>query len=306
MLLTGTPLAKPVDAFAYVKLISPAIYRNLTHFEALHVGKRDFFDNIVEYTNLDFLHESLMTNAIRLLKREELGGEDPFYDPIEYELDPEHYALYKQLAEEQLLITESGGKIDATVAQRLYNMLQQIVCNPGHFSGDPNMRSKGHELLDEVLAQLNTADRDGEKLIISANYKMTNRGLLEYLKPYGVVGFYGEVSEKRKDENKIRFVEDPTCRIAVVQPQSGGYGIDDWQYVCSNVLFLESPTVPLPFHQVVGRVDRSGQKVRPHIRIAVASGTIQNRLFNNLLNSDKLVNQVQGSFQDLRDAIYGK
>jgi hypothetical protein len=98
MLLTGTPISRPGDSFAYIKLRSPEIYRNLTHFERLHVGERDFWDNVVRWENLDFLHENLMLNSVRLLKREELGGEDPLYDPIEYELDDEHYRLYKKLA----------------------------------------------------------------------------------------------------------------------------------------------------------------------------------------------------------------
>jgi hypothetical protein len=309
MLLTGTPISRPGDSFAYIKLRSPEIYRNLTHFERLHVGERDFWDNVVRWENLDFLHENLMLNSVRLLKREELGGEDPLYDPIEYELDDEHYRLYKKLASEQLLLTEDGGKIDATVAARLYNMLQQIVCNPAHFSGNPKMRPAAFDLLDELIDELLINDRDdslAKKLIVSANYVMTNRSLLQYLKPYGAVAFYGEISEKEKDYAKDRFIDDPTCKIAIVQPTSAGYGIDGWQSVCSDLLFLEAPIIPSHFHQVVGRLDRPGQKVRPHVRVATAAGTIQNRLFNSLLVKDQLVNQVQGGWQDLREAIYGK
>ena len=63
--------------------------------------------------------------------------------------------------------------------------------------------------------------------------------------------------------------------------------------------------MPRDFHQVVGRLDRDGQKLQVHVRIAKAVGTIQQRLFKNLLNKDELVNQVQGGWKDLRDAVYG-
>lgn len=99
---------------------------------------------------------------------------------------------------------------------------------------------------------------------------------------------------------------DPACQVLVGQPISAGYGIDGLQAVCSDVLFLETPVRPLHFNQGVGRVYRDGQKTPPTVRIAIAEGTIQPRLHGRLLMQDELVNQVQGGWQDLREAIYGK
>jgi SNF2 family DNA or RNA helicase len=307
LLLTGTPLSTPGDAYAYIKLLAPAIYRNQRHFESLHVEERDYFDNITRWGNLDFLHENMLVNSMRMLKREAMPYlKDPLYDTIEYELDPAHMALYKKLADEQLLILEDGGKIDATTVQKLYNALQQIVCNPWHFSGDETMLSAAHELLDQVVDELAMGDPEhGRKLIIFSKYKMTNRGLLQYLQPYGFVGFYSEISQRQQEINKERFIDDPNCWGVVGNPQSAAYGTDGWQAVCSDMLFLEAPTVAKDFNQAVGRIDRDGQLVRPHIRIAQALGTIQNRLYNRLLKNDHLVNQVQGGWRDLRDAVYG-
>lgn len=308
MLLTGTPLSTPADAYAYVKLVAPTIYRNQRHFESLHVEERDFFDNVTRWGNLDFLAENMLVNSVRILKKQALPHlKEPIYVPLHYELHNDHYALYKKLAEEQLLLLEDGGKIDATTASKLYNCLQQIVCNPGHFSGDPNMGSAAHELLDAVLDEIGASDQvNGSKLMVVANYKMTHRGLLQYLQPYGAVACYGEVSQAAQQRNLDRFRDDPSCRVLCVQPISAGYGLEGLQRVCADALVLETPIVPRDFTQVVDRLFRDKQLRAPNIRIAIADNTIQPRLHNRLLNKDALVHQVQGGWKDLREAIYGK
>jgi superfamily II DNA or RNA helicase len=308
VLMDGTPLSTPADAYAYIKLVSPQVYRNQSHFNALHVAERDFFDNVTKWCNLDFLAENMMLNSVRILKEEALPYlKKPQYTPMHYDLSDEHYALYKKLMDQQLLLLPNGGKIDATTAGKLRACAQQIVCNPGHFSGDPNMRSAAHELLDTVLDEL-AADNieKGKKLIVFAYFKMTNRGLVQYLeKTYGAVACYSEVSQAQQIRNLERFKTDPTCRVLILQPGSAGRGVDGLQDVCSDALFLETPSAT-QFKQGVGRLDRDGQKVSPNIRIAIADGTIQPRLFRGLLAKDELVNMVQGGWEDLRESIYGK
>ena len=303
MLLTATPLSKPGDAYAYVKLVSPTIYRNQRHFEQLHVGERDFFDNVTRWENLEFLSENLMVNSVRLLQKEIWPDlDEPLYVPLRYELSPEHAALYKKLADEQVLLLNDGGKIDATTGPKLYTMLQQIVCNPGHFSGDPMMRSMAHELLDELLDELDCMNpASGRKLMVYGFYRMTNRALLQYLEPYGAVGFYSEVSAARQQSNLQRLLHDPRCRVGVGQPLSAGYGLDGLQTVISDAFFIETPVISKDFTQAVGRLTRPGQLRKPVVRIGIAEGTCQVRLHANLLVNDETVNKVQGSWRDLRE-----
>lgn len=307
-LLTGYPLTTPGDAYGYVKLVSPSVYRNQRHFEQLHVEERDFYGNVTKWSNLDFIAENMLQNSVRIFKRQALPYlKAPVFVPIPYQLDPEHLKLYKRLAEEQLLLLENGGKIDATTPTKLYHALQQIVMNPGFFSGDPNMRSAGLELLDQVIDELAVGDAQyGHKLMIFAQYRMTNRSLLQYLQPYGAVGFYSEVSQEKQQKNLRAFKEDKQCRIALAHTISAGYGLEGLQKVCWNAVFPEFPTVPKDFTQAVDRFDRGGQPMFPNIRLPIAQGTCQVRLQADLLKKDALVNRVQGGWQDLREAIYGR
>ncbi len=305
VLLTGTPLSKPGDAYAYVKLISPNVYRNQRHFEALHVIEKDFFGNVKRWGNLEFLKENLLLNSSRVLKRDVLPWLPPVqYRPTVYDMEPEHQALYRKLAEEQILLLESGGKIDASTPGRLYQAVQQIIMNPSHFAGKP-MRPAGLDLLDEVIEELEIGDPDSDrKLIVYANYRMTLRMLLEYLEPYGVVGAYSEISAKKQEKNFDRFLSDPKCRIWAAHPLSGGVGLNP-QEVSSDAIFLEAPIIPKDFIQAVGRLERDGQHRAMNIWIGIADGTVQVRLHKQLLQTDELVNRVAGGWQDLRDAIYG-
>lgn len=301
LLLTATPLTTPADAYAYVKLIAPGTYRNLNQFEKIHIAERDFFDKPVRWQHLDVLAENMAQNSKRVIKEEVLDQlPQVTYTPMFYELDPKHLKLYNRLAEQQLLVLKDGGKIDATNASALWNNLQQIVINYAYFGQDENLRAAGLDLLDEVLEEL--ADR---KLLVFANYRMTNRMLVDYTKKHGGVALYGEVSDKQKTLNITKFLNDPKCRVLIAQPQSAGYGLDGLQDVCSDILFLEAPITPNHFTQSVARLYRMGQQFNVHCRIAVANQTLQVRLHKALLEKDDLVAGIQGNYSTLREMIYG-
>lgn len=300
MLLTGTPLAKIVDGYAYVKLIAPEIYRNFNQFQNIHVLERDYFNNPISFHNLDLLEKNLRVNSVRLLKEDVLAEMPEIaYNPIFYDLDTDHVALYHRLAEEQLLELKDGSKIDATETTRLWHSLQQIVINYGHFSGDETKVAAGYELIEQVMQEL-----DGEKLIVFTNYRLTSEGVTKALAKYGAVAVYGGVNAAQQQRNVDKFMSDPKCQVLVAQVQSAGYGLN-LQDSCANILFMEAPLNPIHFEQAVGRVYRNGQKRKVNVRIAVASGTIQVRLHELLLRKDELVNRVVRNYQDIRKALYG-
>lgn len=300
LLLTGTPLNSPKDVYGYCKFTAPGVYRNLHHFENVHVEERDHFDTVTKWRNLDLLRENFELNSKRVLKEDVLTNlPEPIYSPIYYDLDPKHLALYRKLAEEQLLQFKDGSKLDATSVQALYHNLQQIIMNWDHFAQDERCVSAGFEVLEETLDELG----DKGKLVVLANYRLTNRRLAERLKKYGGVAIYGDVPARQQERAVETFLGSDKCRVIQLQPTSGGYGIDGLQEVCNNVLALEIPVTPKDFTQAVARVYREGQRLATVVRIAVAEHTLQVRKLEQLLQKDELVNQVQTNFKDLRDAL---
>lgn len=301
MLLTGTPLSKPEDSYAYCRFIAPHLYRSFGHWCNVHVAERDFFNNIVAYRGLDVLADNMKVNAVRVLKEDVLDDLPPItYTPLYYDLEPDHMRLYNKLVDEQLLKLEDGGKIDATTAQALYHALGQIITNYAHFSGYPKDEAAVIELLVETLEELGKG-----KLLVFTNYRMTNGFLQSRLTDYMVQVVYGGVSATQQQKCIDTFIQNPECRCLVLQTQAGGFGIDGLQDVCNDVLFLEIPPVPTWFHQAAARLHRGGQKHNVNVRIAVAQGTCNVRQFNNLMDKDALVNRVIRNVKDLRDALHG-
>jgi hypothetical protein len=302
---TGTELNKPDDAYGYVKAKTPGVYQSFGQFKRLHAGKEDFFGNVTEWVNLDLLHDNLYLQSVHRTK-EEVHAHLPEarYMQFPYELDEAHARLYKELAEQQILELEEGGKVDATTQQNLWNHMQQIVLNTGNY-GRSDIRPAAFDVIDTLI---DTLDFDNlptkRKFIIWTWYQQSTELVRDYLEQrYAgrVAVAYGK-SDSTKEF--ARFKDDPECWWMVAQPLSAGAGVEP-QYVCYNCLFLETPTRSIPFRQAAGRVDREGQSENANIWIATAMGTIQETLYQNLLTNDALVQQVQKNPRDIRKMIYG-
>lgn len=301
-LLTGTPLSTPEDAYAYCKLIAPSMYRNLAQFLRIHAMERDFFNKVTVWGNLDLLAENMRVNA-SFVKKEEVLLELPpkVITPVEYELDPGHLKLYRTLVEDQLLKLPDGQKVDATTAGALYHALGQLVMSWDHFSGDPSKVARGFEVIEETLEELGHG-----KLVVFANYRMTNRAIVRRFEKYGAVGVWGDVPSAQKERNIARFCEDDTCRLITLQPSSAGYGIDGLQEVSADCLFVEPPSLARHYDQALSRLYRDGQRKSVNVRIATAQGTLQVRALRNLVENEALVNPLQGSKVELRAALLGE
>lgn len=303
LLLTGTPLTTPIDAYAYIKLLETrVIYRNRRNFERIHVEEVDDYGKVLKWRNLDMLEDNMRLHTSRVIRRE-VQSQLPSitYSPILYDMDPAHLKLYKRIAEERLVEFENGAEINAISTQALYSALQQIVLNWGEFAEDESLRPAALDLVEETLSEIG----DDKKLVVVANFIRSNRMLLKALAGYGAVAVYGEVTPANKQRAIQRFIDDPCCRVIILQPQSAGFGVDGLQHVCSDMLVLEAPTTAPPFHQTVARLDRDGQANPVNCRVAVAAQTVQVRMFRNLLENDATINAIQGGYQDLKEAILG-
>lgn len=301
ILLTGTPANKPGDAYGIMKFTAPGTYRNKRHFENMHVEDRDFYDNPKTWMDLETLYKNLQINSKRILFEDIYKDVDtPLFDTVSYDLEPAHYKLYRKLAEDELLQLPEG-KIDATSANKLTHALGQIVVNHDYFSGDPKATSNALNLIEQKLDELGSG-----KLVVFANYRMSISAIVRKFSAAGARAINSEVTSKQKDLNLHAFMNDPQCRLLVIQFVSGGKGLDGLQHVCNHCLFVEPCQQPRDFHQAVARLKRTGQRKRVVVWMAVASKTLQVRGFKMLLENDATMNQVVRNAYDLRNLIYGE
>lgn len=299
-LLTGTPVNKPTDAYAYIKLKTPGIYRSFAHFENLHVEERDFFKKPIKFGNLELLKNNFNLQTITRTREEVHGQHAPdIFPDCEYSLSREHITLYNKLVEEQLLLFDDGTMIDATSMQKLRHALQQVVVNFDHFSNNPKNVSTAYDLLDHTLEEI-----EDNKLIVWINYRRSAASVLNYLKGRGITAMaaYGGSDSQAAVSS---FMDPAGCQVLVGHYQSCGAGLNP-QEVCFNSLFLELSTVPLYVRQALGRVSRTGQKKIPIQRLAVARGTVQVHLLRSLVNNDDLVATIEPTKKSVRAMLLGE
>lgn len=305
-LMTGTELNKPDDAYGYIKIKTPGIYRSFGHFKNVHVGSEDFFGTPTSWVNLEMLNKNLYMQSVQRTK-EEVHAHLPKanYIPFYYDLDAKHQKLYNELAEQQVIKLAEGGKIDATTSQSLYNYCQQIIIDWARFADDESVRPAAFDLLDYLIDQTGFDQTGGpNKFIVWTWFKSSTKRVGDYLKslyPGRVVLAYSD-SDSRKAVDA--FMEDPNTAWLVSQPLSAGAGLNP-QYICYNAVFLEFPTRTILFRQSGGRIDREGQALNANIWIGIADNTIQAKMYKNLLSNDELVQKVQGGARDLRQIIHG-
>ena len=91
----------------------------------------------------------------------------------------------------------------------------------------------------------------------------------------------GGVSSKKKQEIVKEWISnDETFLFANMH--SAGTGVDGLQLVCSNMLILELPWRPSDLVQVIGRLDRSGQKNASTIRYLLNEESIDQQMWEML------------------------
>jgi hypothetical protein len=304
ILATATPMNRPVDAYSYVALKTPRVYRNYAHFTNMHVEQWDIFNNPSKYVGLDELSKNLYLQAVHRTK-EEIHKLLPRCNmrPMLYEMEPAHKKLYDRIADEMLLELPSGKQIDMTSASALYNGLQQVIVSWAHFADEPGLRPAIFDVIDQTLDEIAWQQVGSSKLVIWTYFKRSTEAVLAYINSKKAGSAVAAYSGSNSIKSVKAFETDPFVTVLVAQPGSAGAGTN-FQYVCWESLFVECPTVTIPFTQALGRIDRTGQKYNPTQRFATAKGTLQVKMFRDMLNKDDVVMKVQNE-KTLRAHIFG-
>ena len=299
-LLTGTTISAPFQAYGYVKLIAPSIYRDYSHFTMVHITRLDQYKTPCAYQNLDLLAKNMAFHTVRREARDIMDLPDVNYVPVLYDLDPAHMRLYNRVVEELLVTLDDGAILDGLTPQRMRMTAQRVILMPAEFGGE-KIKPIGFQLIDDFVTELG-----GEKLIIYSNFRSSNETVFDYCAAAGLnpALVYGGNSSKQSFEELKRFKSDPACLALVGNPRSVGIGVDGLQDICHAVLFLELPT-PDEFEQAVGRVDRQGQKIRSVVKIGTANHTVQVSMMRNSLKKEDLVKKVVPTKTSMRKALMG-
>ena len=291
-LLTATPSNNPAGLYGLIKTLAPEIYVNEFQFNRLHVSEVDYFNAPVGFTNLDMLKSNLESVASIRFSTDHLDLPERVLNVIEYDLDPEHCAIYKELVDTRLVINKDKIVINAIEATTFYNWAQKIIVNPDKASF--KKECKGLSILDTIV-------RGNSQTLIVNKYVMSNQQMMERYKDIGVGGCFGGIP-RGQQQQFIKAFQEKRLRVLTVNPKSGGTGLN--LQVCHNVVFPEVPVTARDYRQAEGRVYRQGQQNRVIVTLLIARRTIQKTLLKKIMEKDDVMREVIHTPSSLRQDLF--
>lgn len=100
----------------------------------------------------------------------------------------------------------------------------------------------------------------------------------------------GSTSAVAREAAKVRFQNDPECRVFIGQLTAAGTGVDGLQRVCSHAVFVEASWTPGENEQCVDRLHRIGQKAGVICQFLVAPESLDERILGASIGKAQVVN----------------
>ena len=141
--------------------------------------------------------------------------------------------------------------------------------------------------LEHLLSEMGES-----KIVICCDYALTGQMIVDHVKAmgFGYEWLYG--GTKDKTGARTRFMNDPDCRVFVMNSSAGGTGNDGLQKVARYMVFYESPTPPDLRKQVEKRIHRPGQLERAFIYDLVASKTTDQGILDSIAEGNDLFQSI--------------
>lgn len=305
--MTGTPIPRTLtDAYGIVELVNPGKYVGFAHFEREHcqykkvklaepiIGKGGKkitqIKQLVGYRNHDKVNKLLYEHGRRVIKEDVLDLAKPNVRRVKVVLSDEHYALYHRLTKERFL--EMGDEVILAMNQQQLRQhaLSMVAC-PEMFLTEEGQQGFRNAVAEAVLEWLEEADLSKQKVILFFNRIESIKRYGKMLEQYNPAFMYGEVSGAAKERERLKILNDPSCRILIANPRSASAGLN-MQSVSHNVLFVEPTGVYGDFKQGLERVLRSGQKNVVDVGIIQALRTVAPKAITNMLNAEMDIEQA--------------
>lgn len=307
ILSTGTPIyTNLTGAYPATKLTNPEAYFDKSSFMRQHVmfknisitnrrGQRVRHKVPDRYINVEGIHANLYKNAIRVTRKETLDIKTPNIQTSPVELSPAHHKLYKDLMKTRVLEFQ-GRLINATQEAKLRQLALQIVTSPQHYVDGKPPENSVLQSIDALCEQFPKS----EKIVIFANYTQSVETITEHLRAAGhdPAVIYGPNGTAKNLDNADRFVQDPSCTLAVINPQAGGVGLT-LGHVCQTCIFAEPVSSPGAFDQALSRMLLDGQKDPVVCYILEVLSTISVKAISNMRKKALEVQQANADVETI-------
>jgi SNF2 family DNA or RNA helicase len=298
--LTGTPLENRLaELWSILDFLNPG-----------YLGPRNFFqrrfaipvERYGDTASLQTLRSLVQPFILRRLKTDRNIIQDL---PEKQEmtvfcgLTPEQAELYEQVVQESLAQIEAAegiqrrGAILATLVK-----LKQICNHPAQFLREAALnghnRSSKLKRLEEMLEE---ALSEGDRALVFTQFAEWGKLLKRYLEEKlgrEALFLYGGSSKQQREAMVDRFQQDPHGpRIFILSLKAGGVGLNLTR--ANHVFHFDRWWNPAVENQATDRVFRIGQTRNVQVHKFVCTGTLEERIHEQIESKKALAEQVVGA-----------
>lgn len=308
LILNGTPISKcEKDLFAQWYILDWRIlgYRSFWSFAANHLEyDPKIRGKIVRALNVDYLVRKIAPYTYQVKKSECLELPSKTYDVEYYRLTRSQRDHYDEVADKLLF---SLDELRPYTIYRLFAGLQNVIAGfrvilddeKGHMQTEPFFQNPMDNPRMQLLFDL--LDKTDEKVIVYCKYTQEVSNIVKIANErYGegsAVAFYGELNQKKRQENIRRFEED--ARLFVGIKECAGFGLN--LQFCSYIIYYNNDWNYATRSQSEDRVHRIGQTKNVHIIDICAARTLDERILRCLWNKEDLIDSFKKEIEKQKD-----
>lgn len=249
--LSGTmsPNGRPVELYPMLKTLAPAFAQmNFSYYTQRYCGA--YFDgrgwNVKGASRIDELATMLRDFMIRRTAAEVYPDRKrPLVSRVSLELTPFDLAAVR-VEEDAVGVRPSRLSPTREEFSQMGDTSRLL-----HLLGLAKVAAAA-EFVDDLLESV-------EKVAVFYHHRDVGAALREHFKEVGTVEYGGGMGDEAKALAVRRFA-DLAHRVFLGQQVAAGTGINGLQQVCSSMVLIEPSWTPGDTEQVIGRLDRIGQK----------------------------------------------
>lgn len=287
--LSGTPMPNgPLDLFGQYRFLDRGIFgSSFHHFRNRYAKLNQMFPGKVDaWINQDEFRERFALLAHRVTADEVLDLPEAIHIERRVTLGPKAKEIYESLRDD--LIADIGAGV-VTATNALVRLLRLQQATSGYAVADESREeiqidsAKAFALM-ELLEDIGPA----EPVVVLCVFKHDLATVRKLAESLGLA--YGEVSGARKDGVNERGQMPEGLQVVGVQIRAGGLGID---LTRARYCVLFSVGFSLgDYDQALARVHRPGQTRTTYYYHLIASGTVDEAVYQALANKREVVEEV--------------
>ncbi len=297
MIMTGTPMTNtPLDIYAQFK----ALDLGKTFGTSFYAYRNKYFVNVgfnfpdwqLKPGALNEISERIYRKAVRFLKKDCLDLPEKIYQVREVELTSQQRKVYHQLKHEMIAELENEEVVTAPIILTRLLRLSQITSGFVKTESGTIHEFKPNPKLEELKSLMEELIWNDKKVVIWAHFQHDIELIAETFKHLNPAVLYGKTKDKYAQVEK--FQKDPTCRLFVGQPHSGGIGIT---LTAADTVIYYSQSYSLEDRlQSEDRTHRIGTKSTVIYIDIIAKETIDEKIRQALMRKQELAKIVTKDF----------